>query len=448
MNHDRDLTSLKVFLYRKYYKVINSIALIPSILSIAFLALAFSMLYFEQLGYFNQLKENFLWINIKSANNARAVVSTILAGLISLTVFSFSMVMNILSQAYSSFTPKVIGGLISNKSNQTILGVYIGSIIYCLIVLISFRDNDNYSVLPSLAILISAFLGLISLALFVKFLNDISDQIQIKNIIKRIHHSTLCKLKLLKEESKTQIIPEVKTWFTYFSRETGYIQSINEKEILNLADKHNIILKVDIVMGEYITEKQQLFSINKLVDEIILADIFNNFNFFSEEKIEINDFFGFRQLTEIASKALSPGINDSGTAVMCIDFITSLLAFKINIEDKRIVSNINEKTGVIYSTREFSEYLDICFMPIFLYGKEDVILMIKILRSLQILAYFDSNNLHQKLFIDFAQYIINGSNESIKPEYERSKIKVVIDDLRKSDYFHALKDLGHIQSII
>lgn len=68
-----------------------------------------------------------------------------------------------------------------------------------------------------------------------------------------------------------------------------------------------------------------------------------NINMYSEEKIELNCFYGFRQLTEISVKDLSPGINDTGTAIICVDFITSLLACKLNVKNNIYAYSVKDK---------------------------------------------------------------------------------------------------------
>ncbi|NIU61616.1 MAG: DUF2254 domain-containing protein, partial [Pseudomonas stutzeri] len=60
---------------------------------------------------------------------ARLILGTLVGGIISLMVFSFSMVMVVLNSAASSLSPRVIPALISSRSHQVVLGVYLGTII-------------------------------------------------------------------------------------------------------------------------------------------------------------------------------------------------------------------------------------------------------------------------------------------------------------------------------
>ncbi|MFP3759150.1 DUF2254 family protein, partial [Cupriavidus sp. SIMBA_020] len=78
-----------------------------------------------------------------SAENARTILSTLAGSIISLTVFSFSMVMVVLNSASASLSPRVVPGLITRKSHQMVLGFYLGSIIYSIIMLININKLDN-----------------------------------------------------------------------------------------------------------------------------------------------------------------------------------------------------------------------------------------------------------------------------------------------------------------
>jgi len=42
--------------------------------------------------------------------------------------------------------------------------------------------------------------------------------------------------------------------------------------------------------------------------------------------VEQDPAFGIRQLVDVALKALSPGINDTSTAAMCVDYLAAILA--------------------------------------------------------------------------------------------------------------------------
>src|SRR5690606_15243639 len=136
------------------------------------------------------LKEKLGLLIIDNADTARSLLSTLIGGVISLMVFSFSMVMILLNQASTNYSPRLLPGLISNKRHQFVLGFYIGTILFNILCLINVLPGDNPFQIPAFTILIAIMLGPVCLILFVFFIHSISEAIQINNILQRLYQVT------------------------------------------------------------------------------------------------------------------------------------------------------------------------------------------------------------------------------------------------------------------
>ncbi len=111
-------------------------------------------------GNDNRISENLQVLLVKGNDNARQVLSALIGGVISLTVFSFSMVMVLLNQATSNFTPRIIPGLLTDKKNQFVLGFYIGTIIYCIIIILNVKPGELNGDTPRFGVLLAMLLAL------------------------------------------------------------------------------------------------------------------------------------------------------------------------------------------------------------------------------------------------------------------------------------------------
>lgn len=105
-------------------KLESNIAFYPSLISLVGLFFAFFMYYLESWGVSKYLVENAPLLVINNVDTARDLLTTFIGGLISIMVFSFSLVMILLNQASSNFSPRLLPGLISNRRHQVILGIY------------------------------------------------------------------------------------------------------------------------------------------------------------------------------------------------------------------------------------------------------------------------------------------------------------------------------------
>ena len=178
-------------LYKFYINVINSIAFFPVLIAAALFVFSIFVLYFETTHTGIEIKKNFPFMFVSNYQNAMQILSTLITGIISLTVFSFSMVMIVLNQASSNFSPRVIPGVITKKAHQVVLGFCIGTIIYSLIIIHNVQATTKNIQFPQIGVLIAEILGIICLILFVYFIHSISLSIQVDNILVKILKDTL-----------------------------------------------------------------------------------------------------------------------------------------------------------------------------------------------------------------------------------------------------------------
>ena len=152
-----------------------NIGFFPTLFAFGGLVMGFGMLYAESRGVSSFLIEHVPQLVINDADTARTLLSTFIGGIISLMVFSFSMVMLLLNQASSNYSPRILPGLISNKKHQYVLGYYIAVLIYCILILLSVEPTDNKYQLPGFAVIVGIVMSMLVLALFIYFIHSISE---------------------------------------------------------------------------------------------------------------------------------------------------------------------------------------------------------------------------------------------------------------------------------
>jgi len=191
------------WIVRQFHKTVHSIAFFPAFMALLFLGLSFLMVYIDFSETGKQLKAQMEWLRLKDASTARSVISVIAAGILSLTVFSFTMVMVVLNQAASQMSNRILDKLIGNRFQQVVLGFYIGTIVYSLFLLSAIRDIDSGIYVPSLSTYLLIAFAIVDIFLFIYFLHYITQSVKYLVIINRIQQQTekvLVKTCRLKEE--------------------------------------------------------------------------------------------------------------------------------------------------------------------------------------------------------------------------------------------------------
>ncbi len=174
-------------LFRQLQRIPQSIVFYPTVIPAGYFMLGGLVLLFETTDLAHAWR-NMLPPGLAEADNAREILGTLITSIISLTVFSFSMVMVVLNGAASRLSPRVLPGLISDRRNQLILGNYLGCILFFLL-MIAFINKNEPDSLPAFGVLLAVLMGLGCMALFVVFIRSISQSIQVDWIVGQLYRS-------------------------------------------------------------------------------------------------------------------------------------------------------------------------------------------------------------------------------------------------------------------
>lgn len=140
-------------------------------------------------------------------------------------------------------------------------------------------------------------------------------------------------------------------------------------------------------MGAFLMEGTSYATISKKIDDKLNDQLQLLVDINEADSIERNYYYGIRQLVEVAVKALSPGINDPGTAIESLRAITRLLAYRLSHFPDKVIQDTEGKIRIMSVEKTFDEIFTSAIFPIWQYGKEDRMLrqeLFLILKQLQL----------------------------------------------------------------
>ncbi len=393
------ISSIKIV--NLYLGVISSIAFFPTLIALGLFGIALLTLYWDQHTSGHLFGISFEK-NIINPDSARSLLSAIAGGIITLMVFSFSMVMVILNQTSSSFSPRLLPGLVSQRSNQIVLGFYLGTIAYTFTILSSIQSKIYQFQIPSLAIVINAVLALVCLGMFISFIHAISQTIQIGNLVIRISKNTLEALSYeihKKVYVPDEQLPDMQHWVTLKSHVSGYFYRIEQKRLLRIAKEWDVCIKLMIPLGMFVNKRDILFMCSRPISEEEHLEIVDTFVFHHQEKVTQNYVHGFKQLSEIAIKALSPGINDPGTAVQALNQLTDLFNCRLEVYGYNIVTDEAHHLRIIYEPVPIDTLFYFSFSSIKNYATADIPVMHTLFLMISSLIRNDTSQKHTNLWL-------------------------------------------------
>jgi uncharacterized membrane protein len=164
--------------------------------------------------------------------------------------------------------------------------------------------------------------------------------------------------------------------------------------------KEDVVITFLYPVGTFLLDRQPICIVagNKVVSKDFEKELSMFINIHRGQEIDISYYYGFRQLMEVGVKALSPGINDPGTAIISLRAIGELLAFRLQSIPR---THLRDKDGIVrIITREktFEEIFKDVVLPVWDYGKNDRLLQQEMCHILlQLKLYTNSQIIEQLL---------------------------------------------------
>jgi uncharacterized membrane protein len=420
------------FIKNTYFKILQSIAFFPVLISMFFLMIAFGGLEIESFEPIRKLKKELPYLFIQDYETARSILSTLIGGILSLTVFSFTMVMSVLSQASANFSPRLLPGLISNKKHQIILGVYIGTLSYCIVILIFLGAAGVDSSSMGLSTMFAALLGVICIGLFVYFIHNISSAIQIQNIVDSISKASTkyfnSKLTIQKESKESMETIDTYNWILIKSNLSGYFRGFDHNLLTkSLKNDENDIFVIPYI-NEHIWEGAPLLKIKKLPTEEEQENL-NLCVTLSPDRLEGDKGIGgMIKLMEIAVKAMSPGVNDPGTAIDAIMKLAKLLRYLLRLPQISVEKFNDGKLTIIKKIIDADEAMRVLIQPIRQYSKQDSAVCYVLIEALQFITAEPNISQDKKAVIETELAALKRDIEkSIENETDKQRVLRLLD---------------------
>lgn len=373
----------------------QSIAFLPSLLALLYLVLG--LLAVLPLGERLPLPGFLAGARFTEIETPRTLLSTLIAAMISLAVFSFSMVMSVLTQAGGNFSHKLVFGLITERHHQRVLGHYLGTILFILLLLMVPVSGEVPSTWRSLSTYLGAAMVIHCLGLFVYFIHNASQAVQINAVNRGLHQATRKSLAQLEARQqrpgwchRPSPRPVASHWPSIRARRSGYIQNADIEALGRLAIEADVVVHLNFGFGDYTVEGFPLFTIEATEepDERFSASALGLLVYVEGEVAEDLYINGMTQLMEVAVKALSPGINDPGTARLCLHQLTELLCRRLQFHPCNTLTDGEGRQRVTWQAERFDSLLYRLVNPILHYGKDDVSIGLALLKALKTLSLF------------------------------------------------------------
>ncbi len=299
------------------------------------------------------------------AHAARALLGTIAGSLITVVATVFSLTIVALQLASTSYSPRVLRNFTADRGVQVVLGIYIATFTYALMVLRIVRTPESPSLetfVPVLSVTVAVLLALICVGLLIYFIHHIATLIQSSTIVSSAHRDATASLEVLGDlvNAPDQAgvnphdHPELELLksegpLVVRAQESGYLQYLDVDALLEAVvhqagGEEKMVVEVPFGPGSFVSAGLSIARLwpapggGPAPDRV--EDLRKAFSFGRERSFRQDFAFGLRQLSDIALKGISPGVNDPTTSMQAIDRMEAIL---IALGEKAMPPRVQER---------------------------------------------------------------------------------------------------------
>lgn len=313
------------------------------------------------------------WHSAFDPDAARTVLGTMAASMFTFIVFVSSSLLLALQLASSQLTPRIIGIVFRDPVTKVSLIVFVFSFTFCLTVLVRIS-----TAVPPLTASLAAYSSLVSVAVFVYLIDHVGKMLRPsgalwsvalrgRGVIEKVYPKPLADPPGKTESTASILAGEPSR--TIPSPRDGVVLAFDVPGLVSLAERADCVIELVPQVGDFVAKGNPLLRVFQGGATLSSEALCQSVAVGQERTLEQDPAFAFRIIVDIASKGLSPGINDPTTAVLALDQLHHLLRDVgcRRLDDER-VRDSQGRVRLTYRTPDWEDYVHLAVTEIRQYG--------------------------------------------------------------------------------
>lgn len=279
------------------------------------------------------------WFGDSHAETAQEVLRFLAGGMLTIITVIMSALMLVLSVVSGQASPRAVPELMADPVAQNTLGIFLATFVFSFVALIMIGADGVGR--PGLAVysIVTLLLVILVLRYLLEVIHHVPEILKINTIVARVHRQAETVMRQYFDEEVGEHAPggsasspgDTDDGVPIWPRSVGYVRWVDHDMLVDAAEELGIRIELVFRIGEFVSKASPLMLVQGLPREegernAVVDRLCSLIAIGSERSSAGDPLLGIDLLSEIASRALSPGVNDVVTAITCIDYMESLLA--------------------------------------------------------------------------------------------------------------------------
>ena len=371
-----------------------------------------------------------------AAESVDSILNILASSMLAVTTFSLSVMVSAFSAASATATPRATRLIQEDPTTHRVLGTFIGAFLFSLVGMIALSMdiyNDSGRII---LFAVTIALVVIIVATILNWIEHLTSLGRVGETTDRVESAATRALKLriqyphlggkyLDHENPPDYLSQ-----TVMPVSTGYIQHIDMNCLQELAAEHEIEISVLKTPGSFVHPANAVAAYGGEASEALEKCIAAAFTIDTHRSFDQDPRFGLEVLTEIASRALSPAVNDPGTAIDVIGRSVRLLDIW---KDHACLRDDDENIrfpGVRVPALRIQDLFDDVFLPIARDGAGMLEINVRLLKSLQSLKQLSGGTFDESV-AHHVRVIVARAEKALITDEEKQVVRNLAESIAR-----------------
>jgi len=415
---------------------------VPTVL-ILVAALLFIVSYaIDVAAYYHHLQLPF-WLTAGSADAGRDVLIAIAAAIITTVGVVFSITILALTLASQQMGPRMMRNFVRDVGNQVTLGVFVATFVYSVLALGSITSFPHHGFVPHICIAVAEAMLLVDVVVLIYFINHIAASIQLPEVIASIARDLQSAIEtefpVLHEgnahdgrdaaagpEAPEQLLATIEDrGGVVLAAKSGYLQFVGYAQLTKIAKLLDVTIRLDYRPGHFIVAGRPIARVfprgaAKQVERALArAHVTGPHRTLMQDPV-----FAIDQLVEIAIRALSPAVNDTFTALTCLDWLSDGLS---QISRRELAENVyRDQEGrirLIGAKWSYERIVDRAYDKIRQASRGMPAVLIRLLDNIAVVAMSTTSQAQRDVLLRQANMVLRSADASVDEEIDLADIR-------------------------
>jgi uncharacterized membrane protein len=376
------------------------------------------------------------WLVFGTADVARQILTALAAAVITVVGVVFSITIVTLTLASTQFGPRMLRNFIRDRGTQYTLGTFVATFVYSTLVLISIGPGSGTATfVPHLSISVSVGLVTLSMGVLIYFIHHIATSIQLPNVIASIAAELSRAIEVDTRDDGVRFesgpsVAELQMRMregggTVPAPSSGYLQYIRHDELVSLATEKGAVIQLHFRPGHFLVTGHPMATVWPAGAAPAFTEALRRAHITGANRTLAQDLaFAVDQLVEIAIRALSPAVNDTFTALTCIDWLgESLCKVTTSWRPLRVHRDSHGYVRVITAHVSYQRLVERAFEKIRQASRGMPAVMIRQLEALTKIMEHTTTAEQRDLLLRQAEMIMRACAESVPESHDRDDVE-------------------------